>query len=177
MDRILAPAGAGVPVPSAFSLDSKTMDKMQASLPATPPVAEPTLAILATTALQVATATAYVVGCRGALIAQAAVDPWAADHVELGRMVPEKVAAFTSAATALALGVGSAHQAATAHATAMALAWGMWPTPYGMLDLLSRVGSYNAASMDRAVRTASEVLSPIHSTVMVNASRLAAPTP
>ncbi|WP_075771897.1 hypothetical protein [Aerophototrophica crusticola] len=139
-----------------------------------PALPEPTMAILATTALQVATAAAYVVGRRGPLIAQAAVAPWSADHAELGRMVPEKVAAFASAATALALGVGLAQQAAAAHATAMVLAYAAGPTPVGFLALLGRTGSYNADSVARAVRTASEVLSPIHLSVTSNASRLAA---
>jgi hypothetical protein len=146
------------------------MDETQARAPAAPP----TMAVLATTAFEVAAATAYVVGFRGPLIARASVAPWAADHAELGRMVPEKIAAFSSAAAALSLAVGLAQQAAAAHAAAMAMAWAAGPTPHGMLDLLGRVGSYNAVSMDRAVRTASEVLSPIHLAVTANATRLAA---
>ncbi len=146
------------------------MDKTDETVPSAPF----TMAVLAATAIQTAAATAYVVGCRGPLIARAAVAPWAADLGELGRMIPEKVVAFTSSSTALAVGVGLTQQAATAHATAMALAWAAGPTPHGMLHLLGQAGSYNALSMDRAVRTASEVLSPIHRAVTANATRLAA---
>lgn len=176
MGHAPAPPGAGVdgrhrPGPPGHAPESETMNETQACpVPALP---EPTMAVLATTALQVATSTAYVVGRRGPLIAQAAVTPWAADHAELGRMVPEKVAAFASAATAVAFGAGLAGQAAAAHATAMVLACAAPPTPLGFLALLGRAGTYNAASMGRAMRTAAEAMSPIHLAVTANASRLA----
>lgn len=145
------------------------------ALAPSPPDAEPTPALLAARAVEIATASAYVVGQRGQLIAQAALNPWAADHGELGRMVPEKIAAFSTAAGALAIGVALANQAAAAHVSAMTLAMlacASRPSPYWLFDLMERAGRYGAASAARTVRTASAMLSPIHDSATANATRL-----
>lgn len=71
-----------------------------------------------------------VMAARGAIVAAAATSPLKADYAELGRMVPEKVAAFTSAScatTTILWETGAAMEAlrstARRHGDALALAY------------------------------------------------------
>lgn len=43
-----------------------------------------------------------VVAARGAIIGEAMQSPWAADHAELGRMIPEKIDTLSRAGSAAA---------------------------------------------------------------------------
>jgi hypothetical protein len=115
------------------------------------------------------TAAHAVVGHRRTTIEHALGDPFAADHVELGRMVSEKAAAFGAAGASLARDTLAMQADLVAQAAALgALMMGQLPTPgasRAMVDRSRRIGSAALASSLRA-------MAPVHKAATSNARRL-----
>lgn len=120
------------------------------------------------------TASREVMRKRGDIIETAMRTPLRADHAELARMMPEKVAAFTRAGTAM-----------SAELVEMQLAWmgemqNLWtmalrgraPTLAEMSALATRSSAYAVRSTERAARLAEVGLAPVHRQVTANARRL-----
>jgi hypothetical protein len=120
------------------------------------------------------TASREVVRKRADIIETAMRTPLLADHAELARIVPEKVAAF-----------GLAGAAMSAELVSMQAAWmgemeNLWtiamrgraPTLTEMSALASRSSAYVVRSTARTARLAEVGLAPIHKQVTANARRL-----
>jgi hypothetical protein len=120
------------------------------------------------------TASREVVRKRSDIIETALRTPLLADHAELARMVPEKVAAF-----------GLAGAAMSAELVSMQAAWigemqNLWtmalrgraPTLAEMSALATRSSAYAVRSTERAARLGEVGLAPIHKQVTANARRL-----
>lgn len=115
-------------------------------------------------------ASGEVIDSRVRTMAEAAVDPLGGDYVELGRMIPEKVEAFTRAG-ATAFGDLVAMQAAAmanyqqmasiamkGRAPTLAEAEAMWTRSCGIAE--------------RAMDSTGRALAPVHRRVTANAKRL-----
>ena len=136
---------------------------------------------------ELALASGEVVAKRLALGAAAMVDPLGADHAELARMIPEKVAAFSDAGAVLLQRSGAvARQVAKFAANEMALAMraGMalaaCRTPAELATAQSRLVtawfgramSQSIALGSMAVRSQAAAMAPVHRTATANARRL-----
>jgi hypothetical protein len=115
-----------------------------------------------------------VVRKRSDIIDAAVRSPLTADHAELARMVPEKVAAFAQAGSAM-----------SAELVAMQFAWAdemqhLWrmamkgraPTAAEMGALADRGSAYALRTTERTARLAEAGLAPIRKQVSANARRL-----
>ena len=136
---------------------------------------------------ELAIAAHRVIGKRMALGAKATIDPLDADHAELARILPEKVAAFSEAGIALLfrskeitrqmVGFGASEMSAAASA---GLAMAKCRTPAGMmatqrgitLAWFSRALSHSLALGVLATRSQRAAMAPIHRVAMANARRL-----
>ena len=111
-----------------------------------------------------------VIARRGETIADAARDPFTADHAELTRMVTEKGAAFAKAGTSMA-GDWAAMQAdLSAQVRAMSALWlgGRLPSAAAAGAMLDRSARIN----QRALASGVKALRPIHATATANQRRL-----
>lgn len=120
------------------------------------------------------TASRDVVRKRSDIIETAMRTPLLADHAELARMVPEKVAAFGLAGAAMSAELASMQAAwmdEMQHLWTMALR-GRPPTLTEMQALATRSSAYAVRSTERAARLAEVGLAPIHRQVTANARRL-----
>jgi hypothetical protein len=136
---------------------------------------------------ELALAAGQIVSKRVALGVAAALDPLAADHAEFGRMVPEKLGAFSAAGMAMLQQSGAANlriakmasdaAASTAHAV---IDMAACRTPGA---LLSAQGRFAAAWLDQMASSAAAMgllalgvqdaaMAPILETVTANAARL-----
>ncbi|HYE48908.1 MAG TPA: hypothetical protein VEB20_04915 [Azospirillaceae bacterium] len=135
------------------------------------------LAALAGSTADVVGASLFVVGERAGLMAAAVRTPWAADHAELGLMLPEKVTAFTAAGAALVEGWWTVQQEAGRHlmdgAVALA-AFGCRPCPDTAAGLARRTGRWATASVGTTLATMQRALLPVHGCATANAHRLRA---
>jgi hypothetical protein len=112
-----------------------------------------------------------VVDARCRTIARASRDPLHADHGELARMVPEKMAAFSKAGAAVLGDVHDLQVQAMAHMQQMlgiALA-GRAPTRREAGAIAARSGRM----IKRAAASGGKALAPVHRTATGNAKRLA----
>ena len=134
-------------------------------------------ASMATSALRMSetmAASQRVIDTRTTLMRSAMADPIAADHRELGRMVPEKVAAFSSAGNAMMAGwIAWNHAvfAETRHLGKMA-ARGRMPTPAEWMTLWARSAEFGVAATERGARVGASALAPVHAKATSNARRL-----
>jgi hypothetical protein len=135
-----------------------------------------------------AQATNHVAAKRTALGLSAIVNPLAADHVEFGRIVPEKIAAFRASAITLMRCSQEITQQATrfatseiANATAAAADLARCRTPAAAIAVQSRFATawlFRALSQSIAVgalamRSYGEVMTPVHRMAVRNSARLA----
>ena len=115
-----------------------------------------------------------IVSTRTDLMGEAIRSPLQADYVELGRMVPEKLAAFGKAASVVGdewIAMQAALIAEAQHATAMAMR-GRPPTAAEWNAQAKRTAAYTTRSVERLSALADAVLAPIDATVKANARRL-----
>ena len=115
-----------------------------------------------------------VVAARTALIRSAMHSPLTGDHVELGRMVPEKVEAFSRAGSATISAWWTAQSlwaVEMQHLGAMAMS-GRLPTCVGIATFGERVATLGVESFEAAARLGSATLAPIHRKATDNARRL-----
>lgn len=120
-----------------------------------------------------------VIAARGAIMSEAARSPWTADHGELGRMVPEKVAAASRAgsdAATLIWGHQALWQRHMRHLGMMAMR-GRPPTWAEWLDLADRNATLMVRSAEASAKIGSASLAPFRRQVKANAQRLAAQPP
>ena len=120
------------------------------------------------------TASREVVRKRSDIIETAMRAPLLADHAELARMVPEKVAAFGLAGAAMSAELVSMQAAwmdEMQHLWTMTLR-GRAPTITEMQALATRSSAYVVRSTERGARLAEVGLAPIHRRVAANARRL-----
>jgi hypothetical protein len=135
-----------------------------------------------------AQATSHVVAKRTALQLSAIVNAPAADHVEFGRIVPEKIAAFRASAITLMRCSREITQQATrfvtsemANATAAAADLARCRTPAAIVAVQSRFATgwfFRALSQSIAVgalamRSYGDVMAPVHQVAVRNSRRLA----
>ncbi|WEK46378.1 MAG: hypothetical protein P0Y56_15400 [Candidatus Andeanibacterium colombiense] len=115
-----------------------------------------------------------VVIARTALASSALHSPVRGDHSELARMVPEKVAAFSSAGSA---GVSAWWAAQSAwgseiqHLSALAMR-GRPLTAMELSELGERMFSYGLKSIEAAARLGAATVAPVHQKATSNARRL-----
>jgi hypothetical protein len=133
-------------------------------------------------------AASSVIGTRTALAAAALREPHRADHAELARMGPEKIAAFGEAGAAIAMEMWQLQRDTLAFiaaqvqgATCMALSLSTAPT---LLHAIDAQSSYVAETLDRAAHESATIAgralniaaigaAPIHRRATANARRLA----
>ena len=135
-----------------------------------------------------AQATSHVAAKRTALGLSAIVNPPATDHVEFGRIVPEKIAAFRGSAITLMRCSQEIAQQVTrfatseiANATAAAADLARCRTPAAAVAVQSRFAtqwlfralSHSIAVGALAMRSYGEVMAPVHQVAVRNSRRLA----
>jgi hypothetical protein len=123
---------------------------------------------------EMAAAAGTVIGRRVALMAAAAQDPLAGDYVELGRMVPEKVQAFTEAGAALFDEWWALQRDVGEYMmfVGRALVSFRPPLPGEMLELAERTSVHGARLAASAVAAAGVAIAPLHRHATANARRL-----
>ncbi|MBP7337836.1 hypothetical protein [Niveispirillum sp.] len=115
-----------------------------------------------------------VIAARTPIIDAAMRSPLTGDHVELGRMVPEKVEAFSQAGSAMVTAWWQAQSLWVAHMQhlgGMAMR-GRAPTAGEMMALNSKVADLTLDGIEAAVRLGSTALAPVHRKATANARRL-----
>jgi hypothetical protein len=126
-------------------------------------------------AAEMAAAASAVIGYRMGLIAAAGQNPLAADHAELGRMIPEKVAAFSAAGLAAMEAYWSLQRDLAnymSHVGRMMTA-GRLPLPSELAELAERTSIDAARLAGSGVEAASVAIAPLHRKATSNARRLA----
>ena len=126
---------------------------------------------LTLTAAETAAATGAVMTTRLGLMGAAALDPTNADHAELGRMVPEKMLAFSQAGSALTREWLALNRNATDHMLELgrAMMSGRTAQPSDLIRLATRSVDHAANLVDAAT----QALAPVHRKATSNARRLA----
>lgn len=115
-----------------------------------------------------------VIAARTPLINAAVLSPLTADHQELGRMIPEKVDAFTQAGSAAVVPWQQAQAAWLDHArhvSAMAMR-GRPPTLFELIDLNQRGAQVAVQTIEAMARSSERALAPVHGKATANARRL-----
>lgn len=115
-----------------------------------------------------------VIAARTTIIRAAMADPLGADHRELGRMMPEKVSAFSraGAATVGAWWAGQSAWMGQMHHLGRMATLGRPPSPAELLDLNARFAALALGSIEAATRLGANSLAPVHRQVTANARRL-----
>lgn len=136
--------------------------------------ASTSIATSAQRAAETLNASRRVIDTRTDMMKSAMLDPLGADHAELGRMVPEKVAAFSTAGNAMMDGWIAWNQAIMAEATHLGTmaSRGRPPTPFEWLALATRGAEFGVAATERTARVGAASLAPIHAKATANARRL-----
>lgn len=115
-----------------------------------------------------------VIAARTPIIDAAMRSPLTGDHVELGRMVPEKVEAFSQAGSAMVTAWWQAQSLWMGHMQhlgGMAMR-GRAPTTGEMVALNNRVAGLTLDGIEAAARLGSTALAPVHRKATANARRL-----
>jgi hypothetical protein len=125
-------------------------------------------------AAETLTASLSVIDTRTAIMRAAMADPLSADHAELGRMVPEKIAAFSDAGGAMMRGMLAWNQALLAEAQHLGTiaSRGRAPTPGEWLGLAARTAEFGVAAAEQTARVGAAALAPVHAKATANARRL-----
>lgn len=121
-----------------------------------------------------ATNSRAVISARSATMSEAARAPWTADIAELSLMVPEKLAAFSLAGSAVASAwwTMQADWAAEARHIARVMTGSRPPTLGEMADLSSRSLALGLRTFEASTRIGRDALAPIERTAAANARRL-----
>ena len=110
-----------------------------------------------------------VVGHRSKTIETALSNPFAADHVELGRMMSEKGTAFGAAGASLARDWFAMQADLGAQTSALGkIMFGQLPNPRAAQAMLTRNQRLGSAALASSIRA----LTPLHRTATANAKRL-----
>ncbi|MEC3909354.1 hypothetical protein U5A82_02345 [Sphingobium sp. CR2-8] len=115
-----------------------------------------------------------VIAKRSQVIGSAMQSPLTGDLAELGRMVPEKVDAFSQAGSVTVAALWSmqvAWMGQMQHIGSMAMR-GRAPTLTELADLGSRTASLTLESIEAGANLGSDSLAPVHRKAMANARRL-----
>jgi hypothetical protein len=115
-----------------------------------------------------------VITARTKIINAAVCSPLTGDHAELGRMVPEKVDAFSQAGSATVAawwGAQSMWMGHMQHFSGMVMS-GRLPTPAEITDLGQRTAALTLESIEATARLGSATLAPVHRKATSNAKRL-----
>lgn len=121
-----------------------------------------------------ASASRRVIEARSAIIGEAMRSPVTADHAELMRMVPEKIAAFSRAGEAV-LQASVQIQADCwrfAQQAGMAAIGGRPPSPADWFALSPRSADYALRVFEAGARASAGAIAPVHRTATANARRL-----
>lgn len=121
-----------------------------------------------------ATASHDVIAARTAIMQSAISSPMTADYAELARMVPEKVAAFSSVGNVMAEAWWKAQAdcLALASRTASAGMTGRLPSPIDVVQFWTDASLDGLRAMESGSRLGRDALAPIHKTATANARRL-----
>lgn len=125
--------------------------------------------------LETSQASGCVIAARTDMMAAAIKSPLTANHHELAKMVPEKVAAFSRAGTSISniwWGMSAAWMNQAQQMSAMALR-GRVPTATDLAALHDKTTAHALAMMDASVAMGTKSLAPIHRAATANAARLA----
>lgn len=129
-------------------------------------------------AVETAVAAGTVINHRSALIVDAIQRPWAADHAELGRMVPEKVRAFSQSGTNIMQAMVDGHRDLERYvnrvgslARQMAVS-GPLAQPDSMARMIDGAMAHGARQATRSMAAVDAALAPIHKRAVANAKRL-----
>ena len=125
---------------------------------------------------EILSASGEVIARRTAMMAKAARSPLEGDYVELSRMMPEKVDAFTQAGIAMANDWWTMQSALLTGAQqfgAMAMK-GRAPSMAELSTLASRNTALALRTFERASAIGGKGLAPIHASATANARRLKA---
>jgi hypothetical protein len=117
-----------------------------------------------------------VISVRAGMIATAQQDPLNADHVELGRMVPEKVKAFSEAGAAAVEELWSLQRDIADYMlyVARTMTLGRPPArPSDIVEFAERSVTHGARIATTAIGAAAVTLAPLHEKATSNARRLA----
>ncbi len=123
---------------------------------------------------ETAAASRDVIASRTETIGEAMRSPATADHAELFRMVPEKIAAFSLAGEAVmkaGLAMQADHLQFMQHLGAM-MAQGRPPSVSAWFDLSNRSSAYALRTLEAGSRLGESALKPVHRTATANARRL-----
>lgn len=123
---------------------------------------------------ETATASQAVIASRSATIGEAMRTPLRGDYAELGRMVPEKVAAFSESSSAGMNALWTLQAGYVAQAQEIGALWlrGRPPTLFELADLSERSSMHALHALETGARMSHEVVAPLHKAATGNAKRL-----
>jgi hypothetical protein len=126
-------------------------------------------------AAEMAVAAGTVIGFRMGLIAAAGQNPLAADHAELGRIIPEKVVAFSAAGLAAMEAYWSLQRDLGTYMSDVGrmMTAGRLPLPSELAELAERTSIDAARFVGSGVEMTSAAMAPLHRKARSNARRLA----
>ena len=135
-----------------------------------------TLGIAATAqrAAEMASASQDVITRRSEMMARAARSPRAGDYAELGRMVPEKLEAFSRAGAAVATHSWAIQKSMVQEAQHF---WrqttsGRTPTMTDLFTMAARTAEFPLRTLEQLGAMGGAGLDPVHTTATANARRL-----
>ncbi|MFG1244259.1 hypothetical protein [Xanthobacter versatilis] len=115
-----------------------------------------------------------VIGVRSGMIRTALESPLDADYAELGRMVPEKIEAFSKAGSTIAAGwwaMQAGMLSQTRELATMALK-GRPPTAAELRVMAARNIAHGTRALQHSVALGARTLKPVHARATSNARRL-----
>jgi hypothetical protein len=126
-------------------------------------------------ASEMTAAAGSVIGARVGIMTAAQRDPLAADNAELGRMLPEKLNAFSEAGAAIIEELSALHRDVGAYMLYLGrtVMSGRLPLPRDVVELTERSSAHGARVATSAIAAAGAALAPLHKKAMSNARRLA----
>jgi len=125
-------------------------------------------------AVETLTAAQEVIAARSVIIKAAADSPLTGDVAELGRMLPEKVEAFSRTGSATVAAWSEAQSAWVRHMQHLGamMMRGRPPTPGELADLGARTAALTLGSIEATARLGATSLAPVHRKATANARRL-----
>jgi hypothetical protein len=123
---------------------------------------------------ETATASQAVIASRTTTIGDAMRAPLHGDYAELGRMVPEKVAAFSQSGTAGLSALFTLQAGYVAQTQELAALWlrGRPPTLGELTELSERSSMHALRALETGARMGQDVVAPLHKAATGNAKRL-----
>ncbi|MEG3176221.1 hypothetical protein U1872_08280 [Sphingomonas sp. RB3P16] len=123
---------------------------------------------------ETASASHAVIASRTNTIGEAMRSPLSGDYAELGRMVPEKVAAFSQSGNAGMKALSALQAGYLAQAQELGALWlrGRPPTLFELAELSERSSMHALHVLETGARMGQDVLAPLHAAATGNAKRL-----